>query len=76
MYIVVWYSFSQTHIYSFYFALIKFELPFVDVYRVREFEFTPIANSSNENMKNSNNGQSSVWNCDGEVITDPAVRVK
>ena len=41
-----------------------FDLPFVDVYRVRGFEYYPLE------------GDTSAWNCDGEVITQPSLRVK
>lgn len=42
-----------------------FDLPFVDVYRVRGFEYYP-----------TNDGDTSAWNCDGEVIDQPSLRVK
>lgn len=78
-----------------------FDLPFVDVYRVREFEYRPASkvngnnlnnnqsNNNNENNENVNitnqmtkvnentkNTQNGVWNCDGEILTTSAIRVK
>jgi len=44
-----------------------FELPFVEVHRVREFTYLP---KSDEDVKRS------VWNCDGEVLNDSKIRVK
>lgn len=41
-----------------------FDLPFVDVYRVRAFEYYPLE------------GETSAWNCDGEIISQPSLRVK
>lgn len=96
-----------------------FDLPFVDVYRVREFEYRPASangtnnnndhsgniningngnnhnnnnnnqnhnhnsNGNNENINNYNNNdnnvknsENGVWNCDGEILTTSAIRVK
>jgi hypothetical protein len=52
-----------------------FDLAFVDVYRVKEFEFTPVTSPGRSaNSYQVNN--SSVWNVDGEILAAPALRVK
>lgn len=66
-----------------------FDLPFVDVYRVREFEYRPAGggninnndhnssnNNNNNNENNVKNSENGVWNCDGEILTTSAIRVK
>ncbi|KAI1287061.1 Ceramide kinase [Halotydeus destructor] len=57
-------------------ATSAFELPFVEVYRVREFEFTALEKEDNSTKKKKRKSEPSVWNCDGEVIKHPSVRVK
>ncbi|RWS29322.1 ceramide kinase-like protein [Leptotrombidium deliense] len=52
-----------------------FDLNFVDVYRVREFEFTPIVNPANT-KQSYQLSKASVWNCDGEIINEAAIHVK
>ncbi|XP_074593043.1 ceramide kinase [Brevipalpus obovatus] len=52
-----------------------FDLDFVDVYRVKEFEFNPIV-SPEGSSKKYKVSDASVWNCDGEVISEPALHVK
>jgi ceramide kinase len=44
-----------------------FELPFVEIHRVKEFTYFP---------KSEDGTKSSVWNCDGEVLDDSRIRVK
>ena len=51
-----------------YFFNLKFDLDFVNVYRVKEFTFTP--------LKDSSRNYASVWNCDGEIIDEAAINVK
>ena len=51
-----------------------FQLPFVQIYRVKEFSFQP--NSSIATQKNASRKSHSVWNCDGELITNPSIRAK
>ena len=69
-----------------------FDLPFVDIHRVKEFTFTPTleqdtgSNSDDDNASSVNvidrkandddDVRKSVWNCDGEILPDPKVRVK
>lgn len=64
-----------------------FALNFVRVFRVREFQFHPIclddveaeAPSSEQTRKSPSFQQqpcSSVWNCDGEIVEEPAINVK
>ncbi|KAF7990695.1 hypothetical protein HCN44_000500 [Aphidius gifuensis] len=55
-----------------------YDLPFVEVYRAREFSFraTP-ESSSNDEINNSSIGSKmSVWNCDGEVFKNVNVRIR
>ena len=62
-----------------------FDLPFVDIFRVREFTFSPTLDENEDNNDNSSDDvidrkgeevKKSVWNCDGEILPDPKVRVK
>ncbi|XP_034941938.1 ceramide kinase [Chelonus insularis] len=55
-----------------------YDLPFVEVYRAREFTFRAYPNlSSNDNIIGENlNSQLSVWNCDGEVLQYVNVKIK
>jgi ceramide kinase len=61
-----------------------FDLPFVDIFRVREFTFTPTLDENEDNDNGSTDDviarkdevDKSVWNCDGEILPDPKVRVK
>ena len=65
-----------------------FDLPFVEVHRVKEFTFTPNledieandanddTSSSNDAITQKNDGERSVWNCDGEILLDTKIRVK
>jgi ceramide kinase len=53
-----------------------FDLDFVDVYRVREFEFNPIVGPVNHSPNKYQLSSASVWNCDGEVINEAAIHVK
>jgi ceramide kinase len=47
-----------------------FELPFVEVKRVREFSFTATPKPEKTTTRTS------VWNCDGEIIDQPNIHVK
>lgn len=58
-----------------YVLFLQFDLDFVDVYRVREFEFNPIVTPEGSSKKYKVS-DASVWNCDGEVISEPALHVK
>ena len=42
-----------------------FRLPHVEIHRVKEFTFTPDEGS-----------KTSVWNCDGEMLTNAAIRAR
>ena len=58
-----------------------FQLPFVQVHRVKEFTFSPIAkrivNDENEHSTTDVNSEdTSVWNCDGEIILSPSIHAK
>ena len=61
-----------------------FQLPFVNVYRVKEFTFSPsvehgVGYNEEESIKNPNTGKeekTSVWNCDGEIIHSPFISAK
>lgn len=48
-----------------------FDLPFVQKYKVREFSFTPEPSTMNEHCNDT-----SVWNCDGEILHNPCVCIK
>lgn len=55
-----------------------YDLPFVEVYRAREFTFKAMPSShysENGNSISLNSGLS-VWNCDGEVIQVPNVKIR
>ncbi|XP_015786759.1 ceramide kinase [Tetranychus urticae] len=58
-----------------YLAKSPFDLDFVDVYRVKEFEFNPIVRPEGSSSKYQVSN-ASVWNCDGEIINEPALHVK
>ncbi|XP_012278630.1 ceramide kinase [Orussus abietinus] len=57
-----------------------YDLPFVEVYRAREFTFRalPTLHLQSENEITASHLLSglSVWNCDGEVIQDPNVKIR
>ncbi|XP_033220098.1 ceramide kinase isoform X2 [Belonocnema kinseyi] len=55
-----------------------YDLPFVEVYRAREFTFkaAPTSNYSENGNSISMNSGLSVWNCDGEVIQVPNVKIR
>ncbi|XP_076243330.1 ceramide kinase [Calliopsis andreniformis] len=58
-----------------------YDLPFVEVYRAREFTFRALSTlhmqSENEiNISSRNNSNLSVWNCDGEVIDNSNVKIR
>ena len=57
-----------------------YDLPFVEVYRAREFTFRamPTLHMHSENEINSRryNSSLSVWNCDGEVIDTSNVKIR
>ncbi|XP_054164301.1 ceramide kinase-like [Oppia nitens] len=53
-----------------------FDLNFVDVYRVREFEFNPIVGPNTISTNRAQLMNASVWNCDGEVVDEAAIHVK
>lgn len=51
-----------------------FQLPFVQIHRVKEFSFQP--DNENKTKEQSNSKTNSVWNCDGELITNPSIHAK
>nr|XP_031847729.1 ceramide kinase isoform X3 [Nomia melanderi] len=57
-----------------------YDLPFVEVYRAREFTFRamPTMHMQSESQLNSSYMKSSlsVWNCDGEVINNSNVKIR
>ncbi|XP_076634236.1 ceramide kinase isoform X2 [Colletes latitarsis] len=57
-----------------------YDLPFVEVYRAREFTFRamPTVHMQSENEINTRylNSSLSVWNCDGEVIDNSNVKIR
>ncbi|KAM0727928.1 Ceramide kinase [Formica fusca] len=55
-----------------------YELPFVEVYRAREFTFRSLPTLQFENEVNQvrSNSRLSVWNCDGEVIDKTNVKIR
>ena len=71
----------------FFVCAFQFDFDFVQVYRVREFQFRPLEEefefeTGEVNCRQhlfrsgSRSSQNSVWNCDGEVIGTPGVHVK
>ena len=66
----------------------QFDMPFVQVFRVKEFKFRPLVDEIEDTHEASDvkiDGQqrlrsrsmhNSVWNCDGEVIDEPAIDVR
>jgi len=58
--------------------LLQYELPFVEVYRAREFTFRALPTLQFENGLNAarSGSQLSVWNCDGEVIDTTNVKIR
>lgn len=59
-------------------TLLQYELPFVEVYRAREFTFRALPTLQFENGLNTvrSNSRLSVWNCDGEVIDNTNVKIR
>ncbi|CAL1678810.1 unnamed protein product [Lasius platythorax] len=55
-----------------------YELPFVEVYRAREFTFRALPTLQFENEVNQvrSNSRLSVWNCDGEVVDNTNVKIR
>ena len=61
-----------------------FQLPFVNVYRVKEFTFSPSLEQKNgcnqeksvEAPDTRKEEKTSVWNCDGEIICSPSISAK
>ncbi|RLU21065.1 hypothetical protein DMN91_007681 [Ooceraea biroi] len=55
-----------------------YDLPFVEVYRAREFTFRAQSTLQSENELNAVRASSrlSVWNCDGEVIDNANVKIR
>jgi ceramide kinase len=60
-----------------------FQLPFVTVYRVKEFSFEPknqavFNDETNQEASEPSSGlmNTSVWNCDGELISSPSIHAK
>ena len=61
-----------------------FQLPFVQVYRVKEFTFRAKGNIERKNEQNegihstsaSEPENRSLWNCDGELISSPCIHAK
>ena len=60
-----------------------FQLPFVQVHRVKEFTFQPnVPNKFDEELETNEESitsfttHKSVWNCDGELIMSPSIHAK
>ena len=60
-----------------------FQLPFVQVHRVKEFTFQPKIQDKDDGDQETNEESifndttnKSVWNCDGELITSPSIHAK
>lgn len=59
-----------------------YDLPFVEVYRAREFTFQALPNADRSPSDNNEASRPrsppglSVWNCDGEVIQDSNVKIR
>ncbi|XP_046405236.1 ceramide kinase isoform X2 [Ischnura elegans] len=55
-----------------------FDLPFVEVHRAKEFFFRPLPATASRSETNppQHIPGISVWNCDGEVIWDPNIRIR
>ncbi|XP_076335169.1 ceramide kinase-like isoform X1 [Tachypleus tridentatus] len=58
-----------------------FDFDFVQFYRVSEFQFSPVEYSSQtisseDQSIQENESKKSVWNCDGEILSEPAIQVK
>ncbi|KAH0950646.1 hypothetical protein HN011_000416 [Eciton burchellii] len=54
-----------------------YDLPFVEVYRAREFTFRAQSTLQSENEINAvHSSRLSVWNCDGEVIDNADVKIR
>lgn len=56
----------------------QYDLPFVEVYRAREFTFRAQSTLQSENELTATRASSqlSVWNCDGEVIDNADVKIR
>ncbi|KFB45366.1 AGAP002932-PA-like protein [Anopheles sinensis] len=54
------------------------DLPFVEIYRTREFRFTTqgITGAETTPVINASNNQHSKWNCDGEVLLETNIIVE
>lgn len=57
-------------------SMLQYDLPFVEVHRAREFTFKASTNSENDLDPANINEGCSVWNCDGEVIENPNVKIR
>ena len=57
-----------------------FDLPFVEVHRVKEFSFTHFGSEVTESKVSLQNAENeddtSIWNCDGEILDSPNIHVK
>ena len=58
-----------------------FQLPFVQIYRVNEFSFQPENETKSKDFRGKAKSKPfkkrfSVWNCDGELITNPSINAK
>ena len=71
--------------YPFSGPFLQFDLPFIKVFRVREWSFTaPEQKDDKEDKAQSGQGRqlrsqevkTSVWNCDGEVLEQPSLHVR
>lgn len=61
-------------------CLPQYDLPFVEVYRAREFTFRALPTMHMHSDREINNrymsSNLSVWNCDGEVIDNSNVKIR
>ncbi|KAG8235196.1 hypothetical protein J437_LFUL014160 [Ladona fulva] len=55
-----------------------FDLPFVEVHRAKEFSFRPMPSATMHPERNPHQHIPglSVWNCDGELIWEPSLRIR
>ncbi len=66
----------------------QFDFPFIQVFRVREFQFRPLVDDvedTHDTGDSKTDGaqrlrsrmtHNSVWNCDGEIIEEPSLDVR
>ena len=68
--------------------VLQFDFPFIQVFRVKEMKFRPLVDEIDDTVESADSKQdgqqrlrsrpthNSVWNCDGEIIEEPAIDIR